>query len=45
MSINFMSYLIIGKMNSAIRPGYVASAAKMWDRRAIENSGEFNTIV
>lgn len=30
---------------SAIRPGFVATVAKMWDRRAVENSGEFNTIV
>lgn len=33
------------KMNSAIRPGFVASAAKMWDKRAAENSNELNTIV
>lgn len=33
------------KMNAAMRPGYVASAAKMWDRRAAENSTELNTIV
>ncbi|XP_055312513.1 uncharacterized protein LOC129574470 [Sitodiplosis mosellana] len=33
------------KMNSSIRPGFVQSVAKMWDRRAVENSAEFNTIV
>lgn len=32
-------------MNTSIRPGFVQSVAKMWDRRAVENSNEFNTIV
>lgn len=33
------------KMNSAIRPGFVANAAKMWDQRAAEQANELNTIV
>lgn len=33
------------KMNSAIRPGFVANAAKMWDQRATHQREEFNTIV
>lgn len=33
------------KMNSAIRPGFVVNAAKMWDQRAAEQANEFNTIV
>lgn len=39
------TFVFVGKMNSAIRPGFVASVAKMWDQRAVENSNEFNTIV
>lgn len=34
------------KMNSAnLRSGFVKNSAAMWDRRAAENSTEFNTIV
>lgn len=31
--------------NNPIRPGFVANAAKMWDRRAADHSVELNTIV
>lgn len=33
------------KMNSVMRPGFVANAAKMWDERVAQQSEELNTIV